>query len=81
MNESRFIGKTLRELVTASGPNHKGYAVFVLQDDRDDTGQRAGNSYTIRNLLHLHPELADHTVKIAHDYYGETILRVRKENT
>lgn len=80
MNESRFIGKTLREIAEKSDLNFKGYVVFVLKNDQDDTGRRIESCFHVRHLLHKHPELADNKVKIAYDYYGETILRVRKEN-
>ncbi len=78
MHECRFIGKTLREIAENSGPNYKGYVVFVLRDDQDDTGRRIEACFHLRHLLNKYPGLADCTVKIAYDYYGETILRVRE---
>ncbi len=76
MNENKYIGMTLREVSQISGINFKGYVVFVLRDEQDDTGRRIGECFHIRHFLDKFPGLAECRVKIAHDFYGETILRV-----
>ena len=78
MHEQRFIGKTLKEIAAKSDLNFKGYVVFVLENDQDDTGRRVGQCFHIRHFLQKHPEMANYKVKIAYDYYGETILRVKE---
>lgn len=78
VNEQRFLGKTLKEIAAKSDPNFKGFVVFILKDDQDDTGRRVESCFHIRHFLQKHPEMANYKVKIANDYYGETILRVKE---
>ncbi len=80
MHEDKFIGKTLREVAKKSAPGSKGYVVFILQDATDDTGKRIGWCTHVSHLLNKCPGLAACKVKIAYDYYGETILRVLEEH-
>lgn len=79
MHEEKFIGKTLRQVAKKSGASSKGYVIFILRDAQDDTGKRIGWCARVGHLLHKHPGLAACKVKIAYDYYGETILRVLEE--
>lgn len=78
VNEQRFLGKTLKEIAAKSDPNFKGFVVFILKDNQDDTGWRVESCFHIRHFLQKHPEMANYKVKIANDYYGETILRVKE---
>lgn len=78
MNPNFYIGKTIGDLARCTGLNHYGYSVFVLRNDADDTGRRAGEDYTLRNLVQRFPHLRNYVVKIAYDYYGQYILRVYK---
>lgn len=80
MHEDKFIGRTLREVAKKSAPGSKGYVVFILRDTQDDTGKRIGWCAKVGHLLHKYPGLAACKVKIAYDYYGETILRVLEEH-
>lgn len=76
MKLSEYIGKPLRGLAKTTGLHDKGYVVFLLRDDQDDTGRRICKDFSISLILHHHPELSNCVVKYAYNYYGERILRV-----
>lgn len=76
MRTSDYVGKTLVDLAKVTGSNYKGWAVFLLRDEKDDTGARMGEAFTLREILRRHPELTDCVVKYSNDYFGQNVLRV-----
>lgn len=78
MKLSEYIGTPLRGLAKVTGYYDKGYVVFLLRDSQDNTGRRIRKDFSIRLVLHHHPELAECEVVYAENYYGELILRVKE---
>ena len=79
MNEERFVGQTLGSIAAQSDINPKGYVIFTLRDSQDDTGKRLAQCQHVRHFLAKYPYMARCKVRIAYDYFGETILRVEAE--
>lgn len=71
-----YIAYTLGDLAKKTGTNFKGWAVFLLRDKDDDTGERVAEDFRISYIISRHPELADCVVKYSNDFYGQTVLRV-----
>lgn len=76
MNIDKFIGKTLGELSRQTGLFWKPVRVFVLKDKDDDTGVLLMSAYSLRQVIHAHPQVTNATVVVAYKFYEETILRV-----
>ena len=76
MNYKNFIGHTLGDLAKNTGFNFKGWVVFLLRDKDDGTGERVAEGFRIGHIIGKRPELVGCIVKYAHDYYGQTVLRV-----
>ena len=78
MNEARHIGKTVLEVALKSDINPKGYVVFLLSDNRDTVGKRIGCYTHLRQLVSQHPALKFCEIKESYDYFGQTIMRIRR---
>lgn len=78
MNNNGFcVGKTLKTLAKELPADfHHGYSVYLLKNEKDDTGILVDDSFSISSILKKHPELSDAKVKLVNDYYGTTVLRV-----
>ena len=74
-------GKTLGYVAGYFGFRAKGWRVYTLADENDDTGTRASEDYDLRRMLRDRPELKECRVAAAEDYYGMLLLRVRREST
>lgn len=76
-NNDFYIGKTLKTLAKELLADfHHGYSVYLLENEKDDTGILVDDSYSITSILRNHPELSDAKVKLVNDYYGTTVFRV-----
>lgn len=75
-----YHGLTLGEVARITGANWKGYAVFLIPDDKPDDimGDMVGEDYTLALILDSHPELVGCVVKYTNDFYGQIVLRVAK---
>ena len=73
------VGKTLAEVAKDCGVNMSGYAVFVLQDDKDTIGKPLDEDISIGLILRKHPEYKDYEVICENDFYGQVVLRVFKQ--
>lgn len=72
------IGKTLAEIHKECGARGHGYAVFVLEDNKDTIGKQLDEDFSVGLILRKHPQYANYKVKYENDYYGTTVLRVEK---
>ena len=70
------IGKTLAEIHKDRKDKAHGFAVFVLEDEKDTIGKRLDEDFSIGLILKKHPEYANYKVKYENDFYGEIVLRV-----
>ena len=74
------IGKTLDEVARETPASFcGGYSVMLLKDNSDATGVHVETSYSVRDILASHPEIAQCRVKYENDFFGTTVLRVIKE--
>lgn len=78
MSLNNSIGKTLAELYRDCRFSVGGYAVFVLQDEYDETGAPLDEDFSIGLILRKHPEYANSKVKYTNNFYGTVVLRVEK---
>ena len=72
------IEKTLAEVHKDCGGNLHGYSIFVLQDEYDTNGKLLDEDISIGLILKKHPQYANCKVKYENDFYGTTVLRVKK---
>lgn len=72
------VGKTLAEIHRDCGYKAKGYAVFVLGNESDETGKLLDEDFSIGLILKKHPQYANCKVKYENDFYGTTVLRVER---
>ncbi|MEE1504553.1 MAG: hypothetical protein UGF89_09965, partial [Acutalibacteraceae bacterium] len=72
-NSGFYIGKTLEILAKELPADfHHGYSVYLLKNEKDDTGVLIDDSFSVSSILRNHPELSDAKVKLVNDYYGTT---------
>lgn len=73
----KYHSLTLEEIARITGPNYKGYAVFLLptNDPTDVLGEIVDEGFTVAEIINHHPELAKWIVKYTNDYHGEIVLR------
>lgn len=76
MNYKNMIAQALGDVAKNTGFNFKGWVVFLLRDNDDGIGERVAEDIRISHILCKHPALSSCIVKYAHDYYGQTVLRV-----
>ena len=78
MNEARHIGKTVLEVALKSDINPKGYVIFLLSDNQDTVGKRLGCYTHLRQFVSQNPTLKFSEIKESYDYFGQTIMRIRR---
>lgn len=72
------IGKTLSDIQKECEGRALRFAVFVLKDERDHTGEYVCEDFFLGSILEKYPQYANYKVKRENDHYGTTVLRVEK---
>lgn len=78
----RYVGLTIDELATnlPADPNN-GYCVFEIEHDDDKVGKMIGESYSLYQILKENEQLRGAVVVMDNDFFGETVLRVRRRSS
>lgn len=71
-------GLTLGYVSRFRGIRQKGYRVFIQQDVADECGKVLATGYDLAQIVRQHPELKKMRIASEEDYYGETIIRLKK---
>ena len=75
VTKETVIGKTISELSNVS--NFKGIAIFDLDKSKDEW--RIWEDVFISEFIKEFPEYRNAIVEEFNDFYGETVLRIRKQ--
>lgn len=74
----RMTGYSLGYAARSCGLRQKGYRIYLLQGEDDQTGVLIADGYDLKSILRLKPELRRCRIELEEDYYGIVILRVRE---
>ena len=73
-------GKTLAEVAAETGADPRnGFCVMILQSPSDQYGKELDFTYSVREILRRHPEVAKYKVKYHNNFFGALVLRVIQE--
>lgn len=76
------VGKTMQEVLDDGNDLFgNGVAVYALQTEDDTTGVIQSEDFSLRRILNDHPDLRTARVASHNDYFGESVFRVKKEET
>lgn len=77
MEKRDITGLTFGYAARYRGFRLKGYRVFVLPNEDDDSGRIVATGYDLKHIALQHPELKKMRVVSEEDYYGKTDIRVK----
>lgn len=76
-----LVGRMLEEVTEEGAIYTQGVAVFVLSDNEDTIGKMVAEDFSLRTILNKHPELRTSRVVSHNNFFGESVFRVKKEET
>ena len=81
MKIEQMIGKTILGISRITSFRLKGWRVYWELANGGISGPMVAEDYSLKKIIHDHPELKGARVCLAEDYYGIIILRVKEKST
>ena len=79
MKIEHMIGKTILGIARVHDFRLKGWRVYWEPADGDRPTPKVAEDYSLKKILHDHPELKGARVCRAEEYFGIIILRVKEK--
>lgn len=78
MKNEDMVGKTLLGISRVESFRLKGWRVYLEPSVEHPAGRKVAEEYDLKRIIKDHPELRRARVSSAEDYYGITILRMKR---
>ena len=78
MKNEHMIGKTLLGISRIESFRLKGWRVYLEPSEEYPAGRLVAEEFDLGRIIHSHPELRRARISSAEDYYGITILRLKR---